>query len=803
MKNIHSVLGGARAANLETIAFLVLAAMAFLLPVFFLPSLSAPFQFTKTLIIFIGTLLALATLIVARLREGVISLPISLVVLGGWLLAFAYVLSGLFASENLLSSFVGQRFEVDTVVFVVVMALLLTMTPLIVRTKQRAVQLILAILGASALLAIYQITRFIGGVELLSFDIFTTSTSNLFGKWNDLGIFFGLIVILSLLTVEYIPLGRGIKVVIGILTLLSLAILAVVNFAPVWIALGLFSLSLFIKGFLKGKTSTASLSTESEFGEEEAMTAPKPERRVSVGALIILAIALVFIWQGNTVGDYFADVFGVSQVEARPSWTTTVSIAGETYKGNTVFGSSPNSFIKQWALYRPTEVNETAFWNIDFIAGIGTIPTAFITTGVVGALAWIGFLLSILWVGLRGLVLRPPEDQLAYQLAAMAFVGAVYLFALSIVYVTNAVLMTLAFLFTGVFLAMLRFSAAGPSEKRLDFADNPRLGFIAVLLLTVVLIGTIIGLYSVGQQYVAAYHFQKSVVNLNLEGDIPAARANLDRSVALSPLDTYYRFATQIGLVELNQIVAETEGPIEERRQRFEQVLGVTIRNALRATETDPTNYQNWLTLGSVYQAVLPLGIEGSYTSAIDAYIRARELAPNNPAIELSLAQLEVFSGNNEEGRAHIDRALELKSNYTAAIFLLAQLQVQAGEVVEAARSVEATTVLVPNNPVLFFQLGILRFNVGDNVGAAEALERAVALNDTYANARYFLGLTYEGLDRTAEAIEQFEGVQKFNPENEEVKIILDNLRSGNPPFAGLEVSGDITDREELPIEGE
>jgi tetratricopeptide (TPR) repeat protein len=796
-------MGGARAANLETIAFLVLAAMAFLLPVFFLPSLSVPFQFTKTLIIFIGTLLSLAVLIVARLREGVIALPISLVVLGGWLVALAYVLSGLFASENLLSSFIGQRFDVDTVSFMVVMALLLTMTPLIVRTKQRAVQLILSVLVASALLAIYQIARFVGGVESLSFDVFTTSTANLFGKWNDLGIFFGLVVILSLLSIEIVPFGKWIKLAIGMLVALSLLVLAVVNFEPVWIALGLFSLGLFIKGFIKGKASVAPVAVSFPHEMDETVAPPKSERRVSIGALVILTISLVFVWQGSVIGNYFADVFGVSQVEARPSWTTTISIAGEAYKNNPLFGSSPNSFIEQWARYKPTEVNETAFWNIDFTAGIGTIPTALITTGIVGALAWFGFLLSILFVGLRGLVLRPPEDQLAYQLAATAFVAVVYLFALSIVYVTSASLVAFAFLFTGVFLAMLRFSADGPKEKRLDFTDNPRLGFVAVLVLTVMLIGTIIGLYSVGQQYVAAYHFQKSVVNLNIEGDVPTARANLDRAVALSPLDTYYRFASQIGLVELNQIVVETEGSIEERRARFEQTLGVTVRNALRATEVGPTNYQNWLTLGSVYQAVLPLGIEGAYTSALNAYIRSRELAPNNPAIELALAQLEVLNGDNVEGRVHIDRALGLKSNYTAAIFLLAQLQVQAGEVVDAVRSVEATTILVPDNPVLFFQLGILRFNVGDFAGAAAALERAVALNDTYANARYFLGLTYEGLGRTAEAIVQFEEVQKFNPDNEEVKIILANLQAGNPPFAGLETSGDITDREELPIEGE
>ena len=67
---------------------------------------------------------------------------------------------------------------------------------------------------------------------------------------------------------------------------------------------------------------------------------------------------------------------------------------------------------------------------------------------------------------------------------------------------------------------------------------------------------------------------------------------------------------------------------------------------------------------------------------------------------------------------------------------------------------------------------------------AIEAFEKAISLNDSYSNARYFLGLSYYNLNRTADAINQFEIVQSLNPDNKEVALILKNLKEGRAPFS-------------------
>jgi cytochrome c-type biogenesis protein CcmH/NrfG len=783
--------------RLSSAPALVLLAVAFLLPIFFVPSLIAPFQFTKTIIALLGVLVALFFFIIVRLREGDIIIPTHLVVLGGWLVALAYTASALFASENLALSFVGQRFEVDTVAFMVVMSLLLALIPLVIRTKERILSFYLVMLLSAALLALFQGVRLFGGPDVLSFDIFTTSTANILGRWNALGIFFGLTTILALMTIDGMPIGKGLKSAVGILLVMSLAMLAVVNFSPVWIAVGLFALGMFVHGFMKRRSSRSGSGVQ-EMADLGVMPQRVPNH-VSFSALLILLVAIAFVVQGDSLGNYVASVFNISQVEARPSWTTTLSIAGETYKSSPIFGSGPNTFPEQWWAFRPDAVNATPFWNVNFESGVGMIPTSFVTTGILGALSWGAFFLLFLYAGFRHLILRPAEEQIAYHLSLAAFTAALYLWIMLIIYISSAVLLTLAFLFTGLFLATLRFGPDRFKEKHISLTDNPRLGFIAILGFTVLLIAVVLGIYGIGQRYVSALYFQQSVLNLSLENDIDAASRNLDRAVLLGSVDLYHRFATQVGIARLNEIVGETEGTVEERRNVFQQVLTTTVRNGQIATELNPREYQNWMALGRVYQGVIPLGIEGAHDQARSAYERAQTLAPNNPAIEQALAEIAILNNDEAVAREHLNKALELKSDYTAAIFALSQLQIQAGEVAAAIQSVEAAAVLVPNNPVLFFQLGLLRFNNGDNQGALPALERAVELNSNYANARYFLGLVYAEVDRVNEAIEQFEVVAELNPTNQEVRDILANLRAGRSPFGDAGVS----EIEELPIEGE
>ena len=107
---------------------------------------------------------------------------------------------------------------------------------------------------------------------------------------------------------------------------------------------------------------------------------------------------------------------------------------------------------------------------------------------------------------------------------------------------------------------------------------------------------------------------------------------------------------------------------------------------------------------------------------------------------------------------------------------------------------------------IRYFRLGLLYYESKNYTRAAEEFQKSISLVPVYANARYFLGLSYARLGRNADAITEFEAVRSTNPDNVEVNTIIKNLRAGRDPFAGLSVgsgAAGASTLDELPVSEE
>ena len=60
------------------------------------------------------------------------------------------------------------------------------------------------------------------------------------------------------------------------------------------------------------------------------------------------------------------------------------------------------------------------------------------------------------------------------------------------------------------------------------------------------------------------------------------------------------------------------------------------------------------MSLGRVYEAVVPLKIPGAYESARASYEQALTLNPRSPALFLTLARLEAAQGDNAKAPMQI-----------------------------------------------------------------------------------------------------------------------------------------------------
>lgn len=781
----------ARTITLERLSRTLLLVLVFLLPVFFIPSVTFPFAGGKALLLFLVTLGAFALFLIARLKDGLFALPRTLMTPALGIAVAVFALSGVLSGSAAVS-FIGQGFEVGTVLSFFAGALLVFLLPLLFRGKEQIFGGYLSFLAAFFLLAFFHLLRLIFGPDLFAMDVLRDATANTVGGWNDLGVFFGVGALLSLITIEFLALNRLFRALVYLALILSLFFLAVVNFPTIWTTLGLFSLVLlvYLISFQPAHVAVGAERTD----DAPAANAPSL-RRIPIPSLLVLLVSVVFMLAGGTLGREIASVFNISQFEARPSWQATFDVARRTLIADPLLGAGPNRFVRSWLQFKPLGINQTIFWNVDFNYGVGLIPTFLATSGILGLLAWATFLLLFLYSGFQA-ILSTRSNSFSQYLVTSSFLVSLFLWLFCFLYVPSMTIFALAFIFTGFFLAALVAEGTVP-VKTVSFIDDPRAGFVSVLVLILLLVGSVTLGYAVVQRYVASVYFQKGVLAANKEGAVDRAEGLIAKAAALAPTDLYYRFLTEITLARMNTLLSQSPGAAsaESVRSGFQALLGAALGNARQAVALNSENYENLMELGRVYEAVVPLRIEGAYESAKATYEQALSLNPKSPAILLTLARLEITKGDNAKAREGIARALAEKGNYTEAIFLLSQLEAREGNIKAAIQSAEAASVIAPTDATVFFQLGLLRFNDRDFRGAVGALERSVALNPAYANAKYFLGLSYDKLGRGADAVRQFSDLKTTNPGNKEIDLVLRNLKAGRPPFA--EATPPIDDRPE------
>ena len=99
----------------------------------------------------------------------------------------------------------------------------------------------------------------------------------------------------------------------------------------------------------------------------------------------------------------------------------------------------------------------------------------------------------------------------------------------------------------------------------------------------------------------------------------------------------------------------------------------------------------------------------------------------------------------------------------------------------------EINRQLLPQDTGAAFQLAVLYYKTEKYEQAKAEFIRALALDSNFSNARYFLGLLYDREGDKEAALDQFERIAKLNPNNEEVKQIIANLKAGLPALGSPE----------------
>ncbi|NCN52537.1 tetratricopeptide repeat protein [Candidatus Parcubacteria bacterium] len=755
----------------------ILAVVFGFLPILFIPLASAPLEYTKIFIVICGLALAAIFYSFSVLRSGTISWPTPYVLIVFWLLVVASAISG-FLSGDIRDALIGNVMGIHTVIFMAILAATMTAWMFFDITKETVVRLYTFFMISTVILVLYHVLRIIFGVDFLSFGIFTNTVSTPIGGWNDLALFLAVTVLIALVTLEQLPLTRIGHIVLGVVVASAVLMLSIINFSFVWIVLGLVSLVMIVytlgkDRFTQGETSPlGSLRVEGPKGRSLFITLP------------VFAISVLFMLSGSAISGFLSTHINVSYIEVRPSTTATMDIVRSVYRDQAFFGNGANHFADAWRLHKDPSINTTLFWNTDFQAGSGYIPTFFVTTGVIGGILWIVFLALFFISSIRTLLRTENQDRLWYFVATSSFVGAAFIWGMSIFYVPGITLLIIAALCTGITLVAQR-TLDTRKPRTITLAIGRRTGFILTLLVIAVIVGSVSSMYGAGRYFAALYHFTNSSVIAAEGGDINTVEQEAAKAYSLAKNDIFARRVAEIQIARMSNLLA-VQDPSATEQQQFQAAMTNGVQAARLATQDDSTDPENWSVLGRVYYLLTAAGVEGAGSLAKEAFEKARALDPQNPLRVLEEAQLASTQGDTDTARSLAEKAVSLKSNYTDALFFLAQLDIAAGDATRATQIVQSIVALEPQNPARYYQLGVLQMAQRQYQPAASAFEGAVQLDPSYANARYYLALAYNQLGRIADARTQLEKVLELNPGNTLILSLLEEI-DANGKISGID----------------
>lgn len=770
---------------ISKLSFISLAVTVLLSVFFFIPYSSVTLDASKGFLVSIGSTLSIFFWLIARLVDGKFVIAKDRIMLAVFAIPFMFLVASFFSS-SLYSSLFGSGFEVGTFGFVLNMSILFFLSASYFQTENNLKLFFKYLFIATGVLLLMQLVYLILGVFSVNTRFFMGITSgNFVGSWNDFASFLGIMMILSIFTLEFLNLTKKYRIFLYVLIGLSLVFLMIVNIPFIWFMVGLFSLIVFVYG----------ISMQSIKNKEN-----ESDRKISVPALIVMIVAVLFLIGGNLFGGLISRYINFNNQDIRPSLQATANIAWHSIKHNPFFGTGPNTFDLDWSLWKPQVIKDTAYWNVDFNNGVGFVPTTLATTGILGFLSIIFFMFLFFVKGIKALNFAFKNNTSNYFLVA-SLILSVYGWVTLVFYNPGIFISTLTFVSSGIFIGVL-ILGKNISVYNISFLNDPRHSFFSILSIVLLMIVSVAGIYMYTQKFVSVVFYSKA---LNVSGtsleSLAKSETMLLNAIALDKNDTYYKALSQVYVAELNTLLSDKTLSQDIIKSRAQTIVSNLQQSASLAVSQSPKNYQNWVNLGNVHSALVPMGVEKAYENAVEAYDKALVYAPSNPSILLARAQLEFLKKDNASAKKYINEALAMKKDYLDAIFTMAQIQTSEGDLPGAIKQAEYASSMYPNDPSVFFQLGLLRYNNNDFGGAIGAFENAVILNPSYYNARYFLGLSYSKAGRSNDAKVQFEILNKYIPNNPDVKKELDKLSN---PVSAVETKTDnkknTTKNVKLPI---
>ncbi len=759
---------------LAKIRYWLLAALVFLMPLWFLPWGSDAIGMAKQLLLGVLGGISLILWLYESLAAGKLSYRKSWINAGVAVLLTVLALGTAFSLSPKVSFYVASANFAN---FWNVLLLGIFYLMLIADTRQKKhrnslLDLFLASTGLMVLIALLRVL----GVNFLPAGIL-----NPIGSTTSVGILAGLALLISLS--KNIEIEESLKsktkiafrMLYGSITVISLVFLFLANFRVVWYGL-ILGLALMISlKIAKERTSNI-------------------KRFILPLSLLVLVVTWLFLGQ-------IAPKIGIFQPQTRlksipievvPSFSASFGIARKTLTATSVpnssaqqneqtsatssqsglekvstsddikrllFGSGLGSFDKMWMRYRPKSINPSDFWQVRFSQGNSSFTTWLVETGTLGTSAiLLVFLLGVAY-GIRQIRGTKSEAELLTSRQAKkaaniqyCLIALAYLLMMWFLYPFNLTLYFVLFLVLGL------LSREGGKRRVIKFTQPVQKALIFSLTLIFLMVASVFAVYFEGQRYAASVYI-KTAQSLRFT---PTANNNQKKLSAketqeklLKEYDAYLNQKINL-LAKAYSMDSQNDSILRELTQLYLAKLNLKLQQALsgqktdikaltqkillianRALSIDKTEPLNWANLAGVYEALIPFS-QGALDIALKDYEKALELqGSNNPALIVGKARSQIAEANRLANAMKAQAKTSKKED-------IAKLQAQQKSLLESAlKNLKEAVKVKPNYAPAY----LLMTQIYESQGAQdEAIKSTISLiNLDPQNAALWLrlGLLY------------------------------------------------------------
>ena len=757
----------------------------FLIPLFFLPFTADILEQNKQMLLVILSVVGLVSWL------GQMVLRKQFTFKSGWL----NLIPGLFLLIVLLSSifslsgyvaWVGQTSQEYTsflsVSMFVVLFYLIANTAGSGRVQKNTLFGLLlsaALCGIVTMLGVFNLVH-------LPFDFAKAVSFNTVGTFNTFAIFMITVMFLGLSMWLVSPkeksgvmpegaMGLVTRLLIAVVSLVTIVSLVAVDFWVFWVVTILGVLLLLAFGFLQ----------TDEF--------PNPRRFAF--PLVLLLISVLFLFLPSPLKLKLP-------LEVSPSFGTSWHVLTSTLGVNAkqlFIGSGPGTYQYDFRAYKLNNINASPFWTLGFDRGSSSFITLLTTVGILGALLW---LVLMVWIGLKAIGrLLFDRDHESWKMTYVLFVGWMILFVSSLLYSTNFTLEFLLWGLTGLLAAQIMTEV-----WKTDFSASPKLGLAASFAFVLVAVGVLASLFISGGRYMADVAFAKALrLDQSGKADIQQVIDQLATAVRYNSADDlYYRNLSSALLVKTSQTIAALKGvqPTADQTKEITNLVTVAVNAAVKATQIEPNNVDNWSVLGSVYENVMSFA-QGAEEQSAQAYLNAIRLEPTSPVHRTNLGHVYMIvadraralkdSKNADLAKTAADQeksnlttaeqafvsAIQMKNDYLPAHYYLAATYERQGKLQDAAVRLQDISKHSPSDVGVGFQFGQLLIRLQKFEMAQAEFERIITINPKYSNALWYLASVYEIQKKHDKATEMVQKVVDLNPDNKAAQDRLARLKAG------------------------